>query len=175
MISWQRWVLKLKNKLMEKISLYQLTDAYQKLSDYIEDDTELDQYLGSLTEQIENKVDNIVKFRQELIVTSEAIDSEIKRLTDLKKKRERLAERLKENISRSMLEHNKEKLDTGLFKLSFLKSETTDIFDESIIPSEFRIEKITFLVDKKSIKDVIKKGGEVPGAKITTHNNLQIK
>lgn len=161
---------------MEKsISLYSLTEAYQQLSNFIEDDTELDEYLGSLTEQIENKVDQIVKFRQDLICTSEAIDIEIKRLTDLKKKRERLAERLKENISRAMLEHKIEKLDTGLFKLSFLKSETTDILDEKLIPSEFRTEKITFLIDKKGIKDSIKKGNEVKGAIITTHNNLQIK
>lgn len=157
---------------MEKISLYQLTDAYQKLSDYIEDDTELDQYLGSLTEQIENKVDNIVKFRQELLVTSEAIDSEIKRLTDLKKKRERLAERLKENISRSMLEHNIEKLDTGLFKLSFRKSKRTEV-DESIIDDKYF--KIIKKVDLIAIKKAIEDGIEVQGAKLIEIKNIQIK
>jgi len=157
---------------MEKISLYQLTDAYQKLSDYIEDDTELDQYLGSLTEQIENKVDSIVKFRQELLVTSEAIDSEIKRLIELKNKRERLAERLKENISRSMLEHNIEKLDTGLFKLSFRKSKRTEV-DESIIDDKYF--KIIKKVDLIAIKKAIEDGIEVQGAKLIEIENIQIK
>lgn len=159
---------------MEKISLYQLTDVYQKLSDYIEDDTELDQYLGSLTEQIENKVDSIVKFRQELIVTSEAIDSEIKRLTDLKKKRERLAERLKENISRSMLEHDIEKLDTGLFKLSFLKSESV-LVDDTQLDEKYIVTKITKQADKVAIKKALKAGEEVSGASLELKQNLQIK
>jgi len=159
---------------MEKISLYQLTDAYQKLSDYIEDDTELDQYLGSLNEQIENKVDSIVKFRQELLVTSEAIDSEIKRLTDLKKKRERLAERLKENISRSMLEHNIEKLDTGLFKLSFLKGESV-LADDTQLDEKYIVTKITKQADKVAIKKALKAGEEVSGASLELKQNLQIK
>lgn len=156
-----------------KVSLYQIADAYRKIEEM--DDEGLIPYLEAIEGQMENKVDQIVKFRQELTATASAIDTEVQRLLDMKKSRERLAERLKEYISTAMIAHDIEKIDTGLFKISFLNSESLQVVDEASIPEEYIITKVTKQVDKMSLKKAIKGGQEIPGAIIERRKNIQIK
>jgi hypothetical protein len=158
---------------MENISLYQMTEAFQTLENM--EDEEMAPYLESLEVQIENKVDAIVKYRQNLTLGASAIDQEIQRLTKMKQAAEKRAESLKSYISSAMLTHNIEKIDTGLFKLSFLKSESVEIINEQEIPAEFIKVKTTTSVDKVEIKKLLKKGIEVNGASLRKSNNLQIK
>lgn len=158
-----------------KVSLYQIADSLKALEAMAEDSTELEPYLDSVELQLENKIDSIVKYRQNLTATAEAIQSEIDRLLEMKKQRERLANRLKEYMSNTMLAHNIDKIDTGLFKISFRESESTEIIDIESIPAEYLITKTTTSADKTAIKKAIKEGKEVKGAEVIKNFNIQIK
>lgn len=159
----------------EKISLYAIAEGFQQLNEMADDDEMLVPYLDAITMQLDNKVDNIVKFRQEKLATVAAIDSEVQRLLAMKKSHEKLAERLKEYVSTSMILHDIEKIDTGLFKVSFLNSESVEVTDESLISDEFKKVKTVFQVDKLALKAALKAGKVVQGAEIVRRKNLQIK
>ena len=156
----------------QKINLYQMTEALQLIENM--EDEELEPYFESLSLQIENKVDAIVKYRQNLTATAFAIDSEIQRLTNMKKMAEKRAERLKEYISRAMLAHNITEVKTDLFKVSFLKSESV-LVDDAELDEKYIIIKTTKQADKVAIKKAIKSGETVRGASLEVRQNIQIK
>jgi hypothetical protein len=154
-----------------KVSLYQMTEALQVLENM--EDEDMEPYLESLELQIENKVDSIVKYRQNLTAGAFAITQEIERLNNMKKVVERRAERLKEIISRAMIAHDIKEVKTDLFKVSFLKSEAV-LVDEALLDEKYLITKVTKQADKVAIKKAIKNGEEVIGASLEQRQNLQI-
>ena len=160
---------------MEKISLYQISESLSKLEEMAENDDMLAPYLESVSLQFENKVDQIVKYRQNLTADCEMIDVEVQRLLAMKKSREKLAERLKDYVSQAMLAHNMEKLDTGLFRISFRSSESISVVDENLIPEEYILIKTVKQVDKLSLKKAIKSGQTIPGVELKEAKNIQIK
>ena len=158
-----------------KISLYDITEGINKVEAFIDDEEALTEYLDSLNMQLEDKVTNIIRYRRTLELTAEAVSNEIDRLCNLKKYYEGKSENLKKYLSYSLLKIGKDDLETEAGKLSFRKSETTDIIDETLIPTEYKKEKVSITIDKTAVKNAIKDGKEVPGAVITEHKNLQIK
>jgi len=100
------------------------------------------------------------------------IDAEIKRLQELKKAKAKTKDYLKERISAALIEFGIEKVETPLLKLSFRKSEAVEVFDESLLESLFFNYKPT--IDKAAIKSALKVG-EVPGARMVSKDNLQVK
>ena len=49
------------------------------------------------------------------------------------------------------------------------------LVDETLIPTEFKKEKVSVSIDKTEIKKALKEGKEIPWAVIETRQNLQIK
>ena len=66
-------------------------------------------------------------------------------------------------------------LDLGLHSISWRRSEAVEIDNEEEVPKEYLKEKITYTPDKTLIKQAIKEGKEVKGARLIERNNLQIK
>lgn len=162
---------------MEKgLSLYEIADAYEGLGVLLEHEgTDITEYLDAVEMQLNNKVENIVKYSRNLELTAEAVDSEIERLTAIKKSYENKAQTLKDYIKYSMLKHGIEKVDTGVCRLSFRKSESVEIDDLDKIPEHLIVTKTSFQPNKKAIKELLDKGEIVPGVHKEIHNNLQIK
>lgn len=129
--------------------------------------------LAITQEQLEQKGINYALVIRECESSVNAIDTEIERLTKLKSKPQNLAKKLKEKIAGAMKEFEVEKIESDLVKLSFRKSEAVEVFDESLLASLYFNYKPT--IDKTSIKNAIKAGEEVSGARIVTNKNLQIK
>jgi hypothetical protein len=67
------------------------------------------------------------------------------------------------------------RLETPPLKISFRKSESVEIDDESAISFAYLKEKITYTIDKTAIKEAIKKGEVVAGARLQVNQNIQIK
>lgn len=162
--------------------LYDIAEAYKGLEEMVlvgsEGDInvlELTEYLDGVKTQLNNKVDNIVRFSVNLELSAAAYQTEIDRLEKRKKAFENSAKALRNYIAYSMQRHNIDKLDTGIAKLSFRRSESIEIVDAGKLPASFMVEKITHQPDKKAIKDAIKKGQDVPGAFIRENQSLQIK
>ena len=134
---------------------------------------ELETTLAITQEELSNKSANyaIVILKNEADVN--ILEAEIKRLQALKVPIEATNEKLKEAISNAMLNYGIEKVETPLVKLSFRKSESVQVFDEAMLNQKFFNYAPT--IDKTAIKQAIKAGEDVQGARIETKHNLQVK
>ena len=162
----------MENKLMH---LYEISDAFNQIYEMSETDESLSDYLDSIKMDLVGKVDNIVMYRRTLELTCAALDSEIDRLAQLKRHHALTAQNLKSYLSYNLHKMGKDKLETEKFRLSFRKSESVEIVDESLISDEYKSIKMVEVMDKIGIKKAIKEGIEVKGAILKTTNNLQIK
>jgi hypothetical protein len=104
---------------------------------------------------------------------SDAIETEIKRLKAIKDSLDSTNDKLKETISFSMQTYGITEVKTTALKLSFRKSESVDITDESLLDAKYFSYKPT--IDKTAIKSDLKAGVLVEGATIISKDNLQIK
>lgn len=108
-------------------------------------------------------------------INIEWIKTEIARLQNLMDIYQKKVEKARNSIDWIMQASSLDKMDTKLNKISYRKSESVSIADESKIPAEFWKEKITKSVDKIAIKEAIKWWKEVAWATIEIKQNLQIK
>lgn len=157
------------------VTLYELASSIKRLEEVVEDEKELATYLDGVEMQLVEKANNIIRYRQSLIAGAEAIDTEIKRLSDLKKSVSNKAKNIENYISYAMKKHNIEKIDADIAKISFRKSETLEVENEALIPEEFILTKEIKQVDKMAIKKAIKDGRKVDGVLIQVHQNLNIR
>jgi hypothetical protein len=156
------------------IKLYEIASAIHKIEELDENQEALTEYLDSVKMQLQDKAENVVKFRQGLIMSAEAVGSEIKRLLELQNGLLRRADNIKGYLAHVMENNAIEKIETKIAKIYFLKSKTVDIVDETLIPKEYIKTKEVQTVDKMAIKRD-SKDKDIPGIQITEHKNLQIK
>jgi hypothetical protein len=74
-----------------------------------------------------------------------------------------------------MLVSGIEKIESPLFKISLRRSEAVEVDVVEALPSSFQNVKTVVTADKMAIKEAIKKGETVFGARIIENFNLQIK
>ena len=69
------------------------------------------------------------------------------------------------------------KSDDGTFKasLSIGRDESVEVFDEQQLPFNYMVEKVTKSPDKALIKQAIKDGFDVPGARVIKKDRLILK
>ena len=163
-----------------KQSIYQIQSEYQLLiNQIIEAEGELSpeviEALQINEQQLQSKAIDYSYVIKQLDSDCEQIDTELKRLQQLKKVRTNLAERLKDTISNAMNLYEVEKIETPLIKLSFRNSESVEITNEKQLDPCFIVTKTVSTPDKKAIKDAIKNGVFVEGATISYNKNLQIR
>ncbi len=153
------------------MKLYEITELIKKSEELelTQDDLEL------LEIELKQKSDNIVKYINNLESNINVIDTEIKRLQELKKTEKNKIERMKEYIKYSMDKMGLKKIESPIGKISLRKSESVEIEDIEKIPGEFVTIKQTFQPDKTAIKKAIKEGKEIEGAKVVIKENITIK
>ena len=157
------------------MKLYELTKAYNDIKELDLTGEEINALLDNLEGSIEEKVENTIHVMKENEGTIDAIDKEIARLSDMKKSISSKNDTLKRYIDSSMQIIGKDKLNAGLFKISYRKSSSVIITDESLIPEQFvKVVPETKKIDKVSLKKWMK-DHEVEGAIIEEKQNLQIK
>lgn len=85
--------------------------------------------------------------------------------------------KFKEYVKQNMEELELQKIDTELGTLSIAKNPASvEIYDESMIADEYKKEKVTVTIDKTAIKNAIKEGKEVEGARLVEDKtSLRIK
>ena len=98
---------------------------------------------------------------------SEAIKTEIERLTVMKKAIDSKIDKFKEYVKVNMQDLNLEKIQTELGTLTIAKNPVSvEIYDETLIADEYKKEKVTVSIDKTAIKNAIKSGKDVQGARL---------
>ena len=103
------------------------------------------------------------------------IEKEIERLEERKAYVKKNKEKMKQIVGGAMEEFGITKIKGDTLQLSFRKRESVEVFDENLLDEKFKKEKTEISIDKTAIKNAIKNGENVQGAKIIEKNNLQIK
>lgn len=160
-------------------SIYELNERYQYVTALLETaETEdelqvINDTLEIIDASIEEKVENTAKYIKNVESDIEGIKAEINRLTTLKKQKERNIEWLKANVEYALKIKGIDKLEVGIFKCGYRKSEKTIIDDVNKLPDELK--KVEFKPMAAEIKKYIKEHGSLAGARIETCMNFYIK
>jgi uncharacterized coiled-coil DUF342 family protein len=160
------------------MNLYEITREAQELAFLLETDEltpELEQMLVINQEQLQAKAGNYAKVIANIQSDSDAIDQEIKRLKAMKDNKERAITRLKDALREAMLVSTIDKIESPLFKLSLRCSESVEVDIVEALPSQFINIKNVVTADKVAIKEAIKRGENITGARLIENFNLQIK
>lgn len=166
---------------MKNLSLYNITNSFITLFEKAEQGEltkeEIEEQGKNLAISLKNKSTSIIGYVRNLDLTSEAIKNEIDRLTTMKKAIDNKSAKFKEYVKQNMEELELQKIDTELGTLSIAKNPASvEIYDESMIADEYKKEKVTVTIDKTAIKNAIKEGKEVEGARLVEDKtSLRIK
>lgn len=134
--------------------------------------------------KLQLKAENLEQNIAWLLIKYEANEALLKarsdRLESLKRKIETTkgsSEYWKGKITEELQRSGLPSLKLRDYDLSFLRSESVDVYDETELPDEYikTTTKVTKAPDKITIKAALKSGKNVPGAKLEVKNNLQIK
>ena len=159
------------------MNLYELTDNYLKVLELIENGEEgLEDTLESINDTIELKADGYARIIRSLEANAVALKTEIDRLTNRRRSIENSIDRLKENLKNAMIATGKEKIKTDLFNVTVVNNPVAvNVIDEKLIPEEYFKVEIIRKLDKISLRDAIKNGEEIQGAKLMQGKGLRIK
>lgn len=158
--------------------LYEIVGAFKELLEMASEEN-MDQKLISDTLEgvefeFEEKADGCAKVVKMLEGDVEAIDKEIKRLTEKKNTIKNNISGIKKNLENAMITTGKTKFKTLLFGYNIQKNPVSvSIDDENQIPKDFWIEQEPKL-DKKSLAAYLKEN-EVSWAHLTQTESLRIR
>ena len=155
-------------------ALYNITNKIIDLMDKRENEELTEEEQSLLNQEVEkeliNKSSSIIAYVQNNEALSKAIDDEIDRLTEMKKKLKNKTDKFKEQVLNNMDRLGIEKVTTNIGKLAIRKNPiSVEILNENIIPEEFKKEVVKTNIDKTAIKNYFKETGEIiPGTVINT-------
>ena len=132
-------------------------------------DEELAKDLDALMIERDTKIENIALWIKNLKAEAEAVKTEKDKLAKREKSLSNLADRLKEYLSQNL---NGEKFSTPRVVLSWRKSTAVEVDDTF---SDERFIKYEPKISKSDIKDALKSGEIIEGARLVENNSLQIK
>lgn len=140
----------------------------------IDNQTYLDT-LESLGGSPADKIANTIKYMRSVQADADKLKAEAKHFADRAKVAQNEADRQKKRIDEYMKYKGYDKLDAGLFKVSYRKNPPAlSVTSEDHIPKSFYIEQRPTL-DKAILKRELQNGLEIEGVELTTGKSLQIK
>ena len=148
-------------------NLYEITNSFVELMSKAEEgeltEEEYNKIGEELAVQLQAKSSNIIGYYQNENALIEAIDTQIKRLQDLKKVKQNSIDRFKKYVKENMERLEIQKIETELGTISIAKSPiSVEIVNEDEIPEEFKDTITTVKTNKKKISDNFKATGEIP-------------
>ena len=157
------------------MNLYELSVAFQEVQNMDLDPEVMQDTLDSIEDAIENKAENIAKLVRNLESDVAAYKEEEERLKTKRQATENKVKWLKTYLEDNMKLTGKTKFKSGMFNFSIQKNPASvNITDEKAIPEEFLIQQPP-KVDKTSLKEILKRGIEVPGAELKQTEGLRIR
>lgn len=159
-------------------TLFEITKDAKEIASELEEGEftpEMEERLSITQNELEEKSINYGRVVKNIEGDISLIDAEIKRLQALKSGKVKVIDRMKESVSNAMQAFNVDKIDTAIMKIFFRKSESLEVENDDLVPEELKLSRVVVNPDKVRIKKMIKDGEEVPGCKIVSKLNLQIK
>jgi hypothetical protein len=161
-----------------KKSLYNITAEAQSIASALEEGEftpEMETALAINQNELQEKAINYGYAIKSMEDDVTAINEEIKRLQAIKTAKSNAIDRMKEAVSNAMQVYGIEKVTSPTLNLSFRKSEVVEVELVEALSNDFKIVKTTVTADKVAIKQAIKQGENITGARIVQKFNLQIK
>jgi hypothetical protein len=161
--------------------LYELSKAFNEVISMVDDDTvsmeALEDTLQSIEGEIEDKAENCAKFVRNMEGDVKAIDAEIARLTKRKKTVNNKIEGIKNYVMEQMVYVGKDKITTPVFTISRAKNPAKLVIEnEKLLPPLYMLTIPAKTVpDNETIKEALKLGAKIDGAKLEYGFNLRIK
>jgi len=160
-------------------SIFNITNEWQHIL------TAIEEAEGEITEEVETALAiNEGELKQKGIgyaAVIKSVDSEsdiivieIKRLQALKKQNDNLVANLKERLSGAMTLYGINEIKTELNKINFRKSKSVVNYDADLLPSDCKIVQVVS-ISKTELKKRIDSGETIPGVRIESNKNIQIK
>lgn len=170
---------------MSDLTLFEVAAQYRHITDILQDSGCDEQTLTDTLEAeawpLEVKAQNYGFVIRNMEATAEAIKAAEKQMADRRKAIEKRAAALTERLKIGMEIAGVSKLETPHFALTIKKNPpSVEVWDEKQIPEEFMRTPEPPpppqpVPDKAAIKDAIKAGKEVPGAKLNQATRVEIK
>jgi septal ring factor EnvC (AmiA/AmiB activator) len=160
-------------------TIYELQEEFQQLLSMAEEGNieqrVINDTLESLSFEFDGKAEGYGKVIKELEATVDAVEKEIKRLSEKKSTIKNNIARIKKNLENAMIATDRRKIKTALFSFSIQKNPARlKISDDAKIPGKYLIEQPA-KVDKKAIIEDLKNGAEYDGLKIVQTESLRIR
>lgn len=155
------------------MNLYELTSDFKQLQtmDFDQDSQMYKDTLDSIEQPIQEKGKNICLVLANLKGNCDSLDTEIKRLQAMKKVKQNNIKNLKDWLLYNMQFAGIEKIQSDLFTITLRKASKGSLVvieDENLIKDDYK--KVTYSVNKTLIKQAIKDGYVVKGAKLIDGN-----
>ena len=135
------------------------------------------QALDALRMEREAKLENVACWVKNLSAEADAIREEENRLAKRRKAAETKAANLKSWLLAAMTREDgtTDKLKTGRVMVSVKRNPPSTVVDDELLPSTYKVAKITYQANKELIKRELLSGGEVPGAHLEYGRSVIIK
>lgn len=153
-------------------------DAANKLAELDLDAQTIADTLEGLSGDLETKAQNVAFFVRNLEATAAAIKQAEADMAARRKAMENRADSLKRYIFESMTVAGIEKIECPHFRLAIKNNPAAvDVFEPGLVPASFMRtpEPPPPAPDKTAIKEALKAGQDVPGARLTSGQRLEIK
>ena len=169
------------------MTLYDIDAQIAALDGAAEDDMLIDaetgelvsvsQALDALRMEREAKLENVACWVKNLYAEADAIREEENRLIKRRKAAETKAANLKAWLLAAMTREDgtTDKLKTGRVMVSVKRNPPSTVVDDELLPSTYKVAKITYQANKELIKRELLAGGEVPGAHLEYGRSVVIK
>lgn len=157
------------------MSLYQITAEMRELSEALgaadpacpETESALREHGASLADAFDTKAESYACLISNLEAQAVSRRKEADRLGDLADSDMSTATRLRKMLLEAMIATGRTKFESKLFRFGVQKNGgaiPVVVTDETALPANFLIPKVTHAVDKESIRIALERGVPVPGA-----------
>lgn len=169
------------------MTIYEIDARIAALSNAAEDDMLIDeetgelmtvsQALDSLRMEREEKIENVACWVKNLSAEADAIKEEEINLAKRRKAAETKAQNLKTWLIAALTREDgtTDRIKTARVAVSVKRNPPSTVVDDALLPSSYKVAKITYQADKELIKRELLAGGEVPGAHLEYGRSVMIK
>lgn len=156
------------------MNLYEMQGKFLKLYNSDIDDDELKQdTLDAIRDASSDKLIGYGHVIRNLEADRDALKAEEKQLSEKRKTIENKISRMMSAVDEAMYTFGMNEVDAGNFKFKYRKSQKVVIDDEESVPPQYAEYKVS--LKRSDIKDAIKAGIEVPGARIVDNQTLGLR
>lgn len=162
--------------------LYEISNEYLHALERIEIDEETGEIkdfpanLEAMPEIFEGKATNVVAFFRNLDAEADAIRQAEREMAERRKRIEKKSQLLKTYLLDNMKRCGFTKVKCPWFEVSVGKNPpSVDVTSEEEIPAMYKNVELVTKIDKIAIRNAIKEGVDVPGARMVSADKLNIK